>query len=801
MTTSLETQSGLFDKILNTILRFRWWALVVVILTSLGAAYVGRSIPTNLSLIGLLPDQRESVQDLKAVSKEFGGVGYLGVIIGPYKKGPEKFLSLAAKSLRSIPEIRYSFYERETYTLREKALYLIARKDFDDLVTHTETLMNDGKTGGLLDLGFDDHSDREAKIQEAKSFFSDLRAKYLPNEDLLEPKFHRYFLSPDGLYATLWLKPSFDSEDLELSKKLIADVQSNLKSRLPEDVPFALWGRYLNHVTDTEQIQKDITLTSLVSLIGVALVLILGLGTLRGALATVVCMCFAMGWTLGFAQVAVGQINIVTGFLLAILGGLGVEYGIHLIRRYYQEIKAGKSRDEALEISYKVIGRALLSAALTSSGAFFILSFSEFRGFSELGRIAGFGILAIYVIYMLSFPAIATLLPPRQRFPKVLELFGFFPFSRHLKWLIPPVMILTVFGIQKAFFEYDFSKLQELSEETRNFDRIMEKILPRSTTPAALLTENPKQAAQLNEYLENLRQDEIAARETLDSTLSMSTIVPPDMKERREKLESFRRNIGRISNEDIKNKTGIDGELVRAWVMQSTYKMRDLPINLWDGLGSSGKIVLAYSKVDLSHISGIKQFSALLQKAKQQFPFVKIGSDVRIFEEILNHIVHDGRIIMLIFLLGAFGVLWADFQSWREALALEIQLIAGIALLVGLMGFFGVPFTILNVAMVPAVLAAGIDMGVHVRHRELETGEGGLRGARFVAQAVQLGALTTVIGFGSLFLAHASMLKGIAWISCLGQLSMYLICMFIWPVSKSAVRKFYNLRRARITQT
>jgi len=83
--------------------------------------------------------------------------------------------------------------------------------------------------------------------------------------------------------------------------------------------------------------------------------------------------------------------------------------------------------------------------------------------------------------------------------------------------------------------------------------------------------------------------------------------------------------------------------------------------------------------------------------------------------------------------------------------------------------------------MVPAVLAAGIDMGVHVRHREREA-YGALPSARFVAQAVHLSVLTTIMGFGALFFAEAGMLKGIAWISVLGQVAMYIVCMVAWPV-------------------
>ena len=92
---------------------------------------------------------------------------------------------------------------------------------------------------------------------------------------------------------------------------------------------------------------------------------------------------------------------------------------------------------------------------------------------------------------------------------------------------------------------------------------------------------------------------------------------------------------------------------------------------------------------------------------------------------------------------------------------------------------------------------AGIDIGVHVRHREQESGTNSLEAARFVAQAVQLSVLTTLIGFGSLFLADAGMLKGIAWISVLGQSTMYFICMFAWPVGRTMRHSIRGARAAK----
>ena len=101
----------------------------------------------------------------------------------------------------------------------------------------------------------------------------------------------------------------------------------------------------------------------------------------------------------------------------------------------------------------------------------------------------------------------------------------------------------------------------------------------------------------------------------------------------------------------------------------------------------------------------------------------------------------------------------------------------------GLMGIFDVKFTILNVGILPAILAVGIDMGVHIRHRELETGSA-IKGAALSANPIHISFITTLFGFGVLFIAEAKMLQGIAYLATLGMFSMYFICMVIYPLTR-----------------
>ena len=49
--------------------------------------------------------------------------------------------------------------------------------------------------------------------------------------------------------------------------------------------------------------------------------------------------------TFAFAQAAIGHLNVVTGFLVAILIGLGIEYGVHLAMRYWEERRSTRARE------------------------------------------------------------------------------------------------------------------------------------------------------------------------------------------------------------------------------------------------------------------------------------------------------------------------------------------------------------------------------------------------------------------------------------------------------------------------
>lgn len=762
------------NKLYQFHLKYKYYIFIVVIFFAILGIHNGKKLEVNLSLEKLLPDHSQSVLEMNQISEEIGGVGHLSVLIGPCDQ-PENLVKELAIKLESLKDIKYLFYKTEKYLLDDKVLYLLNDKDFRELNKNVRILFQKGDSG-FLDLGLEGDEDKESNLNQAKNYFKNLSKNNTSDE---------YFLSKDKKYALLMIKPTFESVDLSRSELLnhqVADVaKNNLKGN-----PFKLLGRYVEKVQDTRQIEKDIKQTGVISLILIFIILLLGLGSFISTSIVIIGIALALGWTAGIAYFFVGQINILTGFLMAILAGLGADYGIHLIKRFQQEIKAGQSREEAMRICYDKTGRALFSSALSTAIAFLCLNISEFRGFSELGIIAGFGIISIFLVFMLCLPIFFLWIEDNILWPKITSLFGYFPFNfKHLKYFLFLVPFI-VYGIFKTEFEYDFNRMRALSKESYDLKIMVDDLYGKSTSPVAIKASSKAEADAIVSFIEEGDYTSV-----IKESISLSSILNPQMKSRFKKIEKINSIISKISDEELSDKTSGNASQIRKWLERKPYSIDDLPIHLKNSFGKSGQIVLLFPLKQIDNKDDLNELALVLKNVKNEFPDAIIGSDTLVFNQIIDHIFEDGKIILLVFLLGIFITFMIDYKSVKSALILEAQIIFGILLMLGLMGLFEVRFTIMNIGIFPAILATGIDMGVHIRHHELESATSSLASSRLLSQAVHISILTTFIGFGSLLFAQAKILNGIAHLAIIGLLSMYIVCMVVRPL----IRDYFSLNK------
>ena len=107
-------------------------------------------------------------------------------------------------------------------------------------------------------------------------------------------------------------------------------------------------------------------------------------------------LIFAIIWTFGTMGFLGIAISISTVMIGAVIIGLGVEYGIFMLSRYYEERERHAS-PEALKIAVSNIGASTFGSAATTTVAFFALTLSEMPVIQHLGQSLALGIIFCWV--------------------------------------------------------------------------------------------------------------------------------------------------------------------------------------------------------------------------------------------------------------------------------------------------------------------------------------------------------------------------------------------------------------------
>lgn len=161
--------------------------------------------------------------------------------------------------------------------------------------------------------------------------------------------------------------------------------------------------------------QNDSTRSGYLSMILVALLFGLTFHQFGRPLAIQGSFVLGAGWSLGVATLVIGHLNLLTVSFFTILVGCGIDYGIHLVLRYEDVYAMTGDKEKALDDSLIRTGTDIGVGAIANAAAFFAIGLTDFKGVSELGIIAGWGVLLCFVATVLPLPAILVLLDHQRK--------------------------------------------------------------------------------------------------------------------------------------------------------------------------------------------------------------------------------------------------------------------------------------------------------------------------------------------------------------------------------------------------
>jgi hypothetical protein len=450
------------------------------------------------------------------------------------------------------------------------------------------------------------------------------------------------------------------------------------------------------------------------------------------------------------------------------------------------------------------LARPVFNAMLTTAVTFFALIFFDFRGFSRLGIIAGFGVSFALLVFYLAYPPMALAFnrvwPQKPRktpdFMKADEslatgaggLENSPPVTRgrrRLAWGIVGAT-LAVAGVATFLsldlpFDPNMGKFRVQDDAAVHSLKVKYREAEnRSASPALVVTGNLFETRRAHRYLDEHRAD----FPIIKDISSIYSFVPDGQDEKLPIIKEIKRK--------IENKYGVlkgqdksDADEVLRYLSPTAFGPEELPewvrARFTDTEGNFGRYVIVYttgSKSNaLNSLETLRQIGHIEIPASTEGPALSLYSSASFYISAEAYVIvkKEGPIAALIGLIVVIIVVLFDFRRPRELAMILAPILSGFALTMGILVLLDIPLDLFNVVVLPQIFGIGIDTGTHLTHRIKEGGPHVVHNVKATAVAAGISSLLTAIGFAALLPVQNKGLQAIGLLAVLGIAVAYVV--------------------------
>lgn len=323
-------------------------------------------------------------------------------------------------------------------------------------------------------------------------------------------------------------------------RRILAEVQMQFP-----DVRLSLTGEPVLDFDEMQQSQRDAIQATLLTLVLCGGLFAVGFKEWIRPLLATVCLLLIVVLSLGWATLSVGHLNIITITFAVMIIGLSIDLGIQLIARYEEERALGREVATAIRLAVEHTGPALITAALTNAAAFFAMSLAGFRGVTELGIIAGGGMIIALVVMLTVLPSLLRVVR-RQR--EATEIPAQAVAHRTEQFLLRGTgvtctvcavvtAVSLVFGLRVGF-DYNVLNLQSHGLESVETELRLLRADAESTIFAAVVCDTLDEARAFHERLAQLP--------TVATVHSIAEVIPTGFEEKAPLVREIQQRLGEV---------------------------------------------------------------------------------------------------------------------------------------------------------------------------------------------------------------------------------------------------------------
>ncbi len=552
-----------------------------------------------------------------------------------------------------------------------------------------------------------------------------------------------------------------------------------------------------------ESAPRDVAIT----LVAVIVILWLALHSSRLILACFISLIVGLAATFALGLILVGALNLISVAFAVLFIGLGVDFGIQFSVRYRAERHEVDDLSVALHNTGRNVGAQLTLAATAVAAGFFAFMPTDYRGLSELGIIAGTGMLIAFVTSVTLLPALISLFKPPGE-PHELGYRALAPVDRFMERHRIAIVVITlavaILGSPLLYYmHFDFNVLNMRSQKVESVATYLELKRDANTginsihVLAPSLAEAQRRAARiaqisevsqsmtLNNFVPEAQDEKLGllrrAAATLNPTLNPQRMRPaPSDAENVRALTSTADALRKISNEDggpgataarrladilsrvAKGDPALRNRAEAAFVPSLKVTMDELRNGL-----KAQQVTLDALPADLKRDWTTEDGRALIEVMPKGDPndnevMRKFADAVRRIEPTATgspvSLQESGRTVVRAFVeAGIFALvsitllLWVVLRRFSDVLLTLVPLLLAGVVTLEICVLINLPLNFANIIALPLLLGVGVAFKIYYV-MAWRAGQTSLLQSS-LTRAVFFSAMTTVTAFGSLWMS------------------------------------------------
>lgn len=781
------------EKLVRIVLARPGLTFALVIALGAGAlVLVGTRLEFDTSFAALLPEHAPELLEVRELEQRAGGTVEMVIAVGGAdKKRRLAFGRAVVQGLRGQPWIHRADVEFPVDFFERRKLLLLSVKQLGKLRDSIEEEVKHAKLRANP-LYVDLEDDKPGRRPWAEVDRTEQEEGSLPDKT---------FTSPDGKYLFVRVKPNGMTSNMARGKVMLSRIKAAVERADPGRYGVSV--RYAGGlVVNQEQHQRmtgDLKRASVIALVAILLLITLHVRRVAAPLILALPLVIGVGTTLAITALTIGKLNLITGFLVSALLGIGIDYEIHLYLRYLEQLAVAPTRVEAMRQAMLKSLPGCFTAAGTTAAAFFAMMISDFRGFREFGLIAGLGVVVTLVVTFVALPPLALALARKPRVPKPQPRYS--GFSLRLAWTMVVVggltLIASIFWGHRVAWHNDFRQLRGISE-TVDFSEWVASLANGSLSPAAFMVKDLEQARRLEHYLEPLTRD---PQSGVKKYISLASLVPHDVAQKLPIMHQIERRMREVQDkvklkerDRARVQAALELAQARPW---SVAAVPEVFRRLFLTVDGKAQFVVVWPRsemyIDKEIIAWGDELNRIRADLHARGMPVKILDENRLGARVLKKMWHDAPWVIFSGSLAVVLILLIHFRSPLRVLRVAGSLAVAMGWLAGALYLAGVDFNVFNLAVIPTIIGLGIDNSVHIYHRYLDEGPGSLAHViSTTGSASFLASATTAIGFGAAVTAQHMGIRSLGWLTILGLTCAFVSSTILYP---SVLRVFEGRRR------